>query len=445
MLLTQFLKKRLPRTLYRRSLLIVVMPVVLIQAISAFVFFDRHLESVIRQVANSKAEEINVIVSLDQHFPHAMDVVKQEAARFGLTLEAFSSNAAQSTEKSSPFSYMSGYMFEEALRGHLKEAHSLTESGPNFVVHVFGNSRQTLKFSVPKRCFASRTSDIFVMWSLGTSVLFTLIAWLFMRNQIRPIKQLAQAADQFGRNNTFDPLKPSGALEVRKAGEAFNVMQERIKRYIEQRTEMLAGVSHDLRTPLTRMRLHLELMPESTNVLALKHDLSEMDAMVNHFLEYVRGERLEKLERLALAPVIREVAQRYFVPALSCTFSLDDRVVTTVRPQAFRRLLSNILSNCKCHAHNVRILLSQERDISLTIEDDGPSIPEQHRQDVFEPFFRLDASRTPGKGGSGLGLPIAKNLVTSMGGTITLTSSSLGGLGVLICFQSDAAIPRNTS
>jgi two-component system osmolarity sensor histidine kinase EnvZ len=420
------------------------MPIILIQAISAFVFFDRHLESVIRQVANSKAEEISVIVSLSRHLPHAMDLIKQEAARFELALEVFPSNT-QLPEKSTPFSYMAGYMFEEALQGHLKEAYALTESNACFIVHVFTSLQQTLKFSVPKKRFASRTSDIFIMWSLGTSILFTLIAWLFMRNQIRPIKQLAQAADQFGRNNTFDTLKPSGALEVRKAGEAFNAMQARIKRYIEQRTEMLAGVSHDLRTPLTRMRLHLELMPESTDVLALKHDLSEMDAMVDHFLEYVRGERLEKLERLTLAPVIREIAQRYFMPALNCTFSLDDRIVTTVRPQAFRRLLSNILSNCQRYAHNVRLLLTQEKDIVLMIEDDGPGVPEQHRQDVLEPFFRLDASRTPGKGGSGLGLPIAKDLVASMGGTITLTSSSLGGLGVLIRFPSNTRIPQNTS
>ncbi|MDR1910555.1 MAG: HAMP domain-containing protein, partial [Holosporales bacterium] len=393
MRLIQFLKKQLPQTLYRRSLLIVVMPIVLIQAISAFVFFDRHLESVTRQVAIFKAEEIATIVSLARHMPKFVELIQHEAAHCELALTRLPANVLPASQ-AIPFSSAAGVMFDEALQGRLTDAYLLTESKHHFLVHVV-SGRETLEFSVPKRRFTSRTSDIFIMWSLGTSSLFTLIAWLFMRNQIRPIKKLAQAAEQFGRDSAFDPLVPSGALEVRKAGEAFNVMQARIKRYIEQRTEMLAGVSHDLRTPLTRMRLHLELMPENTSVLALKHDLAEMDTMVTHFLEYVRGERLETMERVALAPVIREVARRYFMPELCCTFALDDRIVSTVRPQAFRRLVANIISNCQRYAHNVHIRLVQQEDIELRIEDDGPGIPEHHRQNVFRPFFRLDASRTP--------------------------------------------------
>jgi two-component system osmolarity sensor histidine kinase EnvZ len=412
------------------------MPIILIQAISAFVFFDRHLESVIRQTAILKAEEIGSIVSLIQQLPESPDLIKQEAERLELTLELFPSQLSSKRTHFS-FSDKAGDLFEKALRGHLKEDHTLTESDTHFFIHVFTPHR-TMKFTLSKRRFTNRTSDIFVMWSLGTSILFTLISWFFMRNQIRPIKQLARAADQFGRNNKFDPLRPSGALEVRKAGEAFNVMQERIKRYIEQRTEMLAGVSHDLRTPLTRMRLHLELLPESTDTLALKRDLSEMDTMVRNFLEYVREERLEKAEQLAMAPVIREVAQRYFMPALQCAFFLDDRIVRTVRPQAFRRLLMNIFSNCRRYAKSAQVnLIKTEKNIVLTIEDDGPGIPEKYRQDVFEPFFRLDASRTPGKGGSGLGLSTARDLVVSMGGAITLAASPLGGLSVVVCFPDE--------
>ncbi|MDR0406759.1 MAG: HAMP domain-containing protein [Holosporales bacterium] len=426
MFVTQFLKKRLPKTLYGRTLLIIVMPIVLIQTISAYVFFNRHLESVIWQTSNLKAREISTVVALFQDLQQS--IAEREAARFELKLEIL----PPQKEMPSHTSGITRQIFNVALKGHLEEAYSLTKAGEYFVVHVFMKDN-TLKFSLLKKRFANRTSDVFIMWSLGTSILFTLIAWVFMRNQIRPIKQLAKAADQFGKNNTFDPLKPGGALEVRKAGEAFNNMQERINRHIQQRTEMLTGVSHDLRTPLTRMRLHLELMPGDTNILALKHDLSEMDIMVTHFLEYVQGERLEKAERVALAPVVREVARRYFMPTLQCDFHLDDRIVYSLRPQAFRRLLANLLSNCQRYAHTVLIrLIQNQEDIVLTFEDDGPGIPEEHRKDVFKPFFRLDASRTPGKGGSGLGLPIVKDLVASMGGTITLASSSIGGLGVII-------------
>ncbi|MDR1267569.1 MAG: HAMP domain-containing protein [Holosporales bacterium] len=431
---TRFLKKRFPETLYGRALLILVTPMIFIQGISSFVFFDRHWEAVIRRTAFLKTQEMASLAALMQEAPpeKAISLVQREAARFGLGVAILPPQASQ--EPSTRKLHAAGGLLKRSLDAVFGQAYSLEETPSTFVVQVFFPS-YALRFSFPVKSLVHRTSDIFMMWLIGTSILFTFIAWIFMRNQIKPIRALARAADQFGRTSSFDPMCPGGAREVRKAGEAFNEMQVRIKHHIEQRTEMLAGVSHDLRTPLTRMRLHLELIPDSASSRALKQDLAEMDGMVAHFLDYVREEHLEGGERTALAPVIRKIVQDYFMPALSCDFHLEESIVCTVRPQEFRRLLSNLLSNCQQQAHHVRISLVQEgEDVVLTVEDDGPGVPEQHREDIFRPFFRLDPSRTPGKGGSGLGLSIVQGLVTSMKGTIALGESSLGGLSVTIRF-----------
>ncbi|MDR2412335.1 MAG: HAMP domain-containing protein [Holosporales bacterium] len=426
-------KKKSPRSLYGRTLLIVVLPIIFIQSISAFVFFQRHLVSITRQTALIKTEEIAAIIALaqDQRFPVAQEV----AHRLGLHFEKLARQAFVPTPRESAKTRIAQKIFADTLENTFDGAWSLQAQRKHFVVQV-ASSQETWQFSLPIKVFTSRTSEIFVMWLIGTSFLFTLIAWLFMKNQIRPVQALAKAAEQFGRTNQFDPIRPSGARELRQAGEAFNMMQTRIKYYLDQRTEMLAGVSHDLRTPLTRMRLKLEMLPDNANVSALRQDIAEMDGMIAHFLEYVRDERLEELELVALAPIIRESAQSCFSATLVCDFQLDGQIMYPVRLQAFQRLLSNLLANCQKKAHRVRLSLLQEaQEVLLTVEDDGPGIPEQHREEVFQLFFRLDPSRTPGQGGSGVGLSIVKNLVTSMRGTVTLgTSPTLGGLCVTLRF-----------
>ncbi|MDR0661964.1 MAG: HAMP domain-containing protein [Holosporales bacterium] len=414
-------------------MLIVVLPIIFIQSISAFVFFHRHLVSITRQTALIKTEEIAAIVALaqEQKFPVAQEV----ARRLGLHFEKLSRQNFVQIPRKNKKTQMARQIFADILENTFHDTCSLQEQRKHFIVQVT-SPQEIWQFSLPIKSFTSRTSEIFVMWLIGTSCLFTLIAWLFMRNQIRPVQALAKAAEQFGRTNQFDPIRPSGARELRQAGEAFNMMQTRIKYYIDQRTEMLAGVSHDLRTPLTRMRLKLEMLPDSANISTLRQDIAEMDGMIAHFLEYVRDERLEEWEQVALAPVIRESAQSYFSETLVCDFQLDDQIVYPIRLQAFRRLLSNLLANCQKKAHRVHLSLWQEaQEVVLMVEDDGPGIPEQHREEVFRLFFRLDPSRTPGQGGSGVGLSIVKNLVTSMQGTVTLgTSPTLGGLCVTLRF-----------
>ena len=279
-----------------------------------------------------------------------------------------------------------------------------------------------------KRLFSS-TTYIFVLWMVGTSMILFGVATIFMRNQVKPIRRLAAAADELGKGRDAPNLKPEGAREIRQAAAAFIAMRDRIQRQITQRTDMLAGVSHDLRTPLTRMKLQLEMVKDSSDTAALKDDVAEMEHMVEGYLAFARGEGFETPKPTNIAHILGDVVVSAKRRGTEVDLHTEGQFVVRVRQNAFKRCINNLLDNADRHATHVSIRTGKRGDaIEITVDDDGPGIPEHLRDEAFKPFFRLDESRNPETGGVGLGLTIARDIIRGHGGDIILGDSPSGGL-----------------
>jgi two-component system osmolarity sensor histidine kinase EnvZ len=286
-----------------------------------------------------------------------------------------------------------------------------------------------MAISFPRERVFTTTPYVMILWMVGSSILFFAIASVFMRNQVRPIRQLAQASEEFGKGRDVEDYRPSGASEVRQAGAAFVVMRERLRRFLLQRTEMLAGISHDLRTPLTRMKLELALLDDSPSVAGLRADVTDMERMVESYLAFVRGDGEEQPVPTDLGRILADLVageQREGHPVRLVT---EGDLVVPLRPQAITRSIRNLLANATRHGARIELRAKRrERSVKILIDDDGPGIPSGSREDVFKPFFRLDSSRNPTTGGVGLGLTIARDVVRAHGGDIWLEDSPLGGL-----------------
>ena len=282
---------------------------------------------------------------------------------------------------------------------------------------------------LPRSRLFSDTTYIFIAWMVGSSVVLFAVATFFMRNQVRPIRRLAKAAESFGRGIDVPGFKPQGAAEVRLAARAFLQMRERIRRQIDQRTIMLAGVSHDLRTPLTRMKLQLAMASEDPEVANLASDVIEMERMVEGYLAFAAGEGEEEPKTLLLSKLLNSIVEQVPKNGARIDLRLDDDPEITLRPAAMRRCLTNLLSNALRYGSkvNIRTKVRQKR-AEIIIDDDGPGIPADRREDVFRPFYRLDESRNPSTGGTGLGMTIARDVVRGHGGELTLEDSPTGGL-----------------
>jgi len=290
-----------------------------------------------------------------------------------------------------------------------------------------------LDVKVPRELLFTSTTYLVVVWMVGTAVILVVIALLFMANQIRPIRRLAEAAERFGKGLEVDDFKPSGATEVRQAAAAFLAMQERIRRQIAQRTALLAGVSHDLRTPLTRMKLQLALLRPSREVEDLKHDIADMEKMVEGYLAFARGEGTEKPKPSDLTEILAEVASAAARDGHTVTLENAPGLVLPLRPQAIKRCFTNLVDNALRFAGKVQIRAVRRGGVAeITVDDDGPGIPPERREDVFKPFFRMEESRNLATGGVGLGLTIARDIARSHGGDVTLGTSPLGGLRATI-------------
>jgi len=290
---------------------------------------------------------------------------------------------------------------------------------PNGVLDVF----------VSRERLFSSTTYIFVMWMVGTSMVLFAIASIFMRNQVRPIRRLAAAADALGKGRDVPDIKPEGATEIRVAAAAFNLMRERIQRSIGQRTEMLAGVSHDLRTPLTRMKLQLAMLGDGDGIADLKADLADMEDMVEEFLSFARGEGTEAVVDADIRELVDDVVASARRDGASIDVDGDFALVVPVRPNAFKRCLTNLVVNAMVHADHIVVHASRDGEaIEVTIDDDGPGIPSDQREEVFKPFYRLDSARNLDAGGTGLGLTIARDVMRGHGGDIRLEQAPAGGV-----------------
>jgi two-component system osmolarity sensor histidine kinase EnvZ len=290
-----------------------------------------------------------------------------------------------------------------------------------------------LQIEVAEKRLASPTTVIFIAWILGASVGLLLIAVLFLRNQIRPIVQLAEAAERFGKGQELTRFRPAGAIEVRQAGKAFVEMRERLRRQVETRTAMLAGISHDLRTPLTRMKLQLEMLPATTRISELQQDVTEMEQMIEAYLAFARGEGSEMTQKIGLMGWLEEAIAPYLRSARPVVLQQVPAAPVLLKPQAMKRVLQNLIDNALRYGKNCWIGAEIKRhQLLLVVEDDGPGIPPSEHEHVFQAFRRLEASRNTSTGGAGLGLTIVRDIVHAHGGEVTLGKSSHGGLRVCV-------------
>jgi two-component system osmolarity sensor histidine kinase EnvZ len=426
------LKNYLPHSLFGRAILILVTPLVIVQGVAAFVFYDRVWDVVTRRLTTAVAGEIGMVVQLLGRYPddRARNWIFETAAdeselRFNLEPKAILSNAGPPVGNT-----MLERLLVNALNERVRRPFRLNVwSDPADVLIDVQLPGGVLSVRTPRGRLFTTTSYVFILWMVGSSFILFAIASVFMRNQVRPIQQLASAAEEFGKGRDMADFKPYGAAEVRRAAAAFVIMRERIRRFVAQRTEMLAGVSHDLRTPLTRMKLELAMLGDTPSVAGLKTDVADMERMVESYLAFVRGEGEEQTEPTDLSKVLEEIASNAQRDGNSVSLTTVGDLVLPLRPQAIKRSLTNLIANATRHAAQVAIAAERHnRAVEVVIDDDGPGIPPQAREDVFKPFYRLDPSRNADTGGVGLGLTIARDVVSSHGGSIQLDTSPMGGL-----------------
>jgi two-component system osmolarity sensor histidine kinase EnvZ len=425
------LRRVLPRSLLGRSLLIIVTPLILLQVVSAWAFYERHWDNVTKRLANSVAGEIAAVIALRERLGPGLDpelfASISDAMDLQLTIQPGQRLAAAPPPASDR---LIDRMLARALEAKVGRPYLMdTVTFPRQVEVKIQLEDGVLHAVVPLNRLFSSSSYIFILYMVGTSLVLFAVATVFMRNQVRPLGRLASAADLFGKGQDVPDFKLQGASEVRQAAVAFNRMRARIQRQMTQRTEMLAGVSHDLRTPLTRMKLQLAMLGDGAEVEELRGDVAEMERMVEGYLAFARGEGTEKPAETDLGSLLRDVVGDARRAGTAVDLHVEDRLVALVRPNALRRCLANLISNAARFASQVWIRAGQVGDmIEITVDDDGPGIPEARREEVFRPFFRLEGSRNPLTGGIGLGLTIARDVVRSHGGELVLLDAPTGGL-----------------
>jgi two-component system osmolarity sensor histidine kinase EnvZ len=413
------IKDFLPKSLFGRALLILVLPTVLIQLVVTYVFFDRHWDDVTRRIAINSAGEVQFFIQQlkKTEANHRDEVVAEFVKSTGINVFFDGNDSFRKNAASREFPE-----FQRYLRAKIEEPFTLRliDRGATIEIRV-ALQEEVLRLEMTSKRLASRTTIIFVLWMVAASVVFLLIAIVFLRNQIRPISQLAEAADNFGRGLDMPGFRPHGASEVRRAARAFIVMRERIKRQIRTRTEMLAGISHDLRTPLTRMKLQLAMLGDTEEAKELSDDVQQMEHMIEEYLDFARGEGGEEAVRTALHELLAEVAADYQRANAKVVFAAQEELFKDIRVSAFRRMLHNIIDNALRYGKKCDIGLRKTANFcEITIDDDGPGIPEEKRDEVFKPFIRLDPSRNAKTGGVGLGLTIARDVALAHGGGIVL-------------------------
>jgi two-component system, OmpR family, osmolarity sensor histidine kinase EnvZ len=416
----------LPKGLYGRALMIVIVPILLLQGVMAFTFMERHFNQITRKLAESTGRNIAAVVDLYEGFGFHSDESKLiDLAQTRLELPP---------EQARPFWALVDRTLNEELRKEVKKPFWVDTVGQSSHVEIRVRLDQaTLRFVVPRNQIASSNSHIFLVWMVGTSTLLLGAAILLLRNQIRPILHLAQAANAFGKGRGMpSDFKPRGAREVREAAQAFIVMGDRIKQHVDQRTTMLAGVSHDLRTVLTRFKLELALLPEGAELDALRADVDDMQEMLEDYLAFARGDGGEVATMTNVQDLVTSVYEdvRRLGPDVRLDLSQSGAPLDLpLKRQACKRALTNLVTNAARYGENVVITLDRDDEsFAVRVDDDGEGIPETERENVFKPFYRLDQARTHADSNSGLGLAIARDIARGQGGDIELGTSHLGGL-----------------
>ncbi len=430
--LGQMFNELMPKGLYARALLIIIVPMVVLQSVVAFVFMERHWNTVTRRLSAAVVQDIAALIDVYKIYPQDKDRLQIRNIaqnRLNLVVDFLPPNDMPPPGPKPFFS-----LLDQSLSKQLSQ-----QIGRPFWIDTVGRSnlveiRIKLDDTV-MRVYAQRSaayasnSEIFLFWMVGTSVILLIVAVLFLRNQIKPILRLADAAENFGKGREAPDFRPRGAREVRRAAQAFMEMKRRIERSIEQRTAMLAGVSHDLRTILTRFKLELALIGDSSEVEGMRKDVDEMSGMLEAYLSFARGDSGEQSRPTDMVQALEELRSDAERHGHTATVNFNGLPVVTVKPASFKRCLANLVSNAARYANTIAITGHRDhRWLTVIIDDDGPGIPLGMREEVFKPFLRLDSARNQDEGGTGLGLAIARDIARSHGGDITLAESPMGGL-----------------
>ena len=430
----------MPKGLFARSLLIIIVPIVLLQAVVAFVFMERHWQQVTARLSEAVTREIASIINVYESYPQDADnqtLVRIAGEDFGLSISFLPPDPLPPAGPKPFFSLLDRTLSEEITRQIARPFWIDTVGKSNLVeIRIKLDDAVLRVFARRSQAYASN-SHIFIVWMIGTSLVLLAVAVVFLRNQIKPILRLAEAAETFGKGRDVEDFRPRGAREVRRAAVAFLEMKRRIERQMEQRTTMLAGVSHDLRTILTRFKLELALLGDTVEADSLQADVREMQDMLEDYLAFAKGDGGEESEPTNLSELLHEILDESQIYATPIDLKIRKRrrgeIVLPLKRQAIKRAITNLVSNALRFGDKVVIRAAVEGQwVRIEVDDNGPGIPEDERINVFKPFYRLDHARNQDEGNTGLGLAIARDIAKSHGGDITLGESSMGGLRAII-------------
>lgn len=429
-----------PTGLYARALLIIITPIVLLESVVAFAFMEWHWQSVTRRLSESTARDIAALIevyegySSDDDYTRLIDMARD---RLNLSMQILPPGELPPV-KAKPFLSLLDNTLTKELRKHIRDPVWIDTVGQSRYVEIrVKHDYSVLRFVATRSQTYASNSHIFLIWMVGTSVVLWTVAILFLRNQIRPILRLTEAADAFGKGRPVpDDFRPRGAREVRQAAISFLEMRERITQHVDQRTHMLAGVSHDLRTVLTRLRLQLAFIEEGPETQAMRTDLESMQHMLEDYLNFAKGDGGE----IATPTNVRELLQEVMTEAAHFGAPIDLKIrrshsdlVIPLKRMAIKRAIINLLSNAARFGDQIVLRAAAERGfLRIEVDDNGPGIPVDERENVFKPFYRLDHARNQDQGNTGLGLAIARDIAKSHGGGVMLGESSMGGLRAII-------------
>jgi len=424
----------LPKGLYARSLLIVILPMVLLQTAVAYVFMQRHWDLVTHRLSAAVARDVGAVIDLYAAYPPGNGDARLQA----ISAERFRMDVAMLPAGPLPPPMPKTFFGEldpltralpDEISRQVRQPFWVDTVGRSGLMEIRVNMGNGVLRLLTRRTLAYEPNvHIFILWMLGASIVLLTVAILFLRNQIRPILQLAGAAEDFGKGRDFD-FRPHGAREVRQAGFAFVEMKKRVERASEQRTAMLNGVSHDLRTILTRFKLSLAVMDDEPQTELLQKDVVEMQSMLEAYLAFARGDAGEPSGMTDLRAMLEDIRADAARHGSMTSLETSGNLHVKLRPLAFRRCIANLVANAQRHAKSLALrAVREQRFVTVNVDDDGPGIAPEHREDVFRPFHRLDEARNQDEGGAGLGLAIARDIARSHGGDITLTASPMGGL-----------------
>lgn len=435
------IKPFMPRALFARSLIILLAPVALLQVVVIYVYMERYSELVTRRLASGVAGEIALIIDAkESNFPPEAfhRILNFAEAEQGLIVTFEDGDTLPNQERQRFFPMLSDTVGEQLQRRIDRPFWYNTDEWPSHAAIQVQLDDTIMHIKVRRSRILATNWHIFLVWMAGTSLIFIGIAVLFLRNQVRPIQRLATAAENYGKGRDVPDFKPSGATEVRNAAIAFIDMRNRLNRHMTQRTEMLAGVSHDLRTPLTRMKLQLAMLGDNEDIEDMKKDVSEMERMLEGYLAFARGQTSEESAETSLIDLANEIADDAARKGLKVEVRAPSDISLDLRRSALKRALTNLVDNATRYGTKVSISLWRRPNnwVEIAVDDNGPGIPKARYEEAFQPFHRLDESRNLEHGGAGLGLAIARDIVRSHGGEIEFQKSPLGGLRALVSLPS---------